>query len=229
MNAIGLIMSIIYFLLLLFLIIVLLKDTDKKYYVKAKMLVSSAFLGMAFYFSVFGSDYAELRSFLLAGLIACWCGDLALGYYHKKKRKPYILVGVGLFAVAQAMFLLYLYGVDSDVRTVDIVVPLCAIPTVILLIHGFNLHMGHARYPVVIYSVLLTGVATKAVHMMLDYTTGYAFLTGAAAQLFWFSDYVLLFLYFYHAKKHMTKPILHAANLILYYGAVYLYVVSILY
>ncbi|MBR0435050.1 MAG: hypothetical protein IJK13_03505, partial [Lachnospiraceae bacterium] len=77
MNAIGLIMSIIYFLLLLFLIIVLLKDTDKKYYVKVKMLVSSAFLGMAFYFSVFGSDYAELRSFLLAGLIACWCGDLA--------------------------------------------------------------------------------------------------------------------------------------------------------
>ena len=229
MNSYAIIMSIIYLLLFSLLMAVTARDKERRYYVKAKMLTSSAFVIMAFAFSVIGNDYSEPRPVLLAGLIACWSGDLALGYYHKLKRKSYILAGVGLFAVAHILFLVYLYDMNPVVTTVDIIVPLMAIPTILVLIHGFNLHMGHARIPIIVYSIFLTGFATKAVHMMLDFTSPYGFMTGFAGQLFWFSDYVLLFLYFYHAKNRSTKTILHIANLALYYAAMYLLALSVLY
>lgn len=223
------IISIVYYALLAMLCIAAVLDKEKKYYIRFKMLTSTAFLTMAFGFAFYASEYVGMQFLLLMGIVACWCGDLALGYYHKKRRKGFMLAGIASFAVAHILFLSFLYEREPSVTPVDVIVPILALPMVLLMIYGFNLHMGQARIPILIYSVLLTAVATKGVHTMLDTTTTHSFLIGFATQIFWFSDYALLFLYFYHAKKRTTKYILHIVNHILYFTSMYLMALSILF
>ena len=228
MKEVAIIMSIVYFALLAALLVATTKDKDRKYYVKVKMLTSSMFLVMACTFSLMRNDYSEIRLLLIAAMMACWCGDLALGLFHKKKRKRYMLTGIAFFMLAQILLSLFVYQKNRTIEIVDIIVPILMIPMLLFLIRGFSLHTGRAKIPVIAYAVLLTFFVTKAIHVMFDMTTGYAFAVGIGAQLWWFSDYVLLFLYFYHTKTREAKYILHIANLLLYYTATYLITLSIL-
>lgn len=228
MKEVAIIMSVVYVALLAVLLAVTIKDKDRKYYVKVKMLTSSMFIVMACTFSLMTNDYTKIKPILIAALVASWCGDLALGLYHKKKRKRYMLIGIGFFILAQILLTLFVYEKNPEMAAVDIIVPILIIPMLFILIRGFNLHTGRAKVPVVVYAFLLTLFVTKAIHVMFDMTTGYAFAVGIGAQLWWFSDYVLLFLYFYHTRTRGAKYVLHAANLLLYYTATYLITLSIL-
>lgn len=218
--------SLLYLLSLLVLLVVCVKDGKRKYYVKAKMTVSSLFVIFSVIYYFCGNQDIRIVWASFPALLLCWCGDLFLGLYQKKHKKKMMLLGIGAFAVAHIFLCLYLFMRVPGIGFFEIVGPVLAIGATTLMMKVFKLHTGKARVPVIIYSAFVTEFMIKAVHIMFSNVNG-GIVIGLAGILFWLSDLSLLFIYFAYFKKRWALIVLHVFNLASYFIAVYLMAFSL--
>ena len=86
-----------------------------------------------------------------------------------------------------------------------------------------GMQTGRMRPLVVLYAAFVSALLGKGLQLAFGIAQPWCFLVLAGAVLFWISDLLILFLYFYHAKH----PAVHVANLLTYYYAMFLIAVSL--
>ena len=76
---------------------------------------------------------------------------------------------------------------------------------------------------VVLYAAFVSALLGKGLQLAFGIAQPWCFLVLAGAALFWVSDLLILFLYFYPVKH----PAVHVANLLTYYYAMFLIAASL--
>ena len=99
------------------------------------------------------------------------------------------------------------------------------VPCIVLIVmqKWFHLHMGNLYVPCLIYCYFVSTMTLKAIECGLNGMP----LIGLAGTLFLFSDFTILFLYFYHFRSIKAKRIVHYVNLATYYIAILLFIYSL--
>lgn len=203
-------------------------EKSKSYYVPIKLLCSIAFVAVAGIFAVQSVNY-EYFLMMLPSLLLCLLGDVFMGIFNQFHRKRYMLLGLLLFLSAHIGFLILLFHIQPQWILWDVLVPIVGISMVMLIIHFMRLHMGKLRIGVLIYSIFISGLLAKSVHYMIAVGSTTAICMGIGGILFFLSDFLILFLYFYHFKSKKLHHMIHYLNLLTYYYGLYLFGMSILY
>ena len=86
-----------------------------------------------------------------------------------------------------------------------------------------GIHTGRMRPWVVLYAAFVSALLGKGLQLAFGIAQPWCFLVLAGAALFWVSDLLILFLYFYPGKH----PAVHVANLLTYYYAMFLIAASL--
>ena len=104
---------------------------------------------------------------------------------------------------------------------VDFILPACAIFLSIGIIHKNKLHTGSLKPFILTYSMFVSMLFSKSMHIALVDRNVAAVVTAVAATLFWTSDVSILFLYF---KKQKTRKV-QMFNLATYYIGMFLFAI----
>ena len=86
-----------------------------------------------------------------------------------------------------------------------------------------GMQTGRMRPLVVLYAAFVSALLGKGLQLAFGMGQPWCFLVLAGAVLFWISDLLILFLYFYPPRRTAV----HVANLLTYYYAMFLIAVSL--
>ncbi len=211
--------TIIYVALIIALFAVCDNRFSRRYYVPLKVVCSISFLIIL----TINQFYSEKLGLLLYALLACFLGDLLMGLYNTYSRKQFITIGIIAFMLGHVGLLNYMCRITIGTNVLVYIVPI--IPCIVLVVMRkiFHLHMGNLFVPCLIYCYFVSTMTLKAIECGLN---GLPIL-GIAGVLFLFSDFTILFLYFYHFRSLTAKRITHYVNLATYYAAILLFIYSI--
>ena len=190
-------------------------------YMPEKTLCSLCFVAVAAVCAVMGSR-PEAFWRLLPALLCCVVGDVVLALYNHLRRPGLFLAGLGAFLAGHALFV---WGL-CRLQPVDWLVPLAAVLGAVgaAVLSGMpGMRTGRMRPWVILYAAFVSALLGKGLQLAFGVAQPWCFLVLAGAALFWVSDLLILFLYFYHAKH----PAVHVANLLTYYYAMFLIAVSL--
>lgn len=198
-------MAVIYILFLMMAIYHRNKDT----YIYFKTLTSLTFVVTGIYYA------HQCQSFILIPtLIGFLVGDIMLA---TKLRRSFIY-GMGGFFLADIWLIYQLYQLKS-VSVFDFVLSVLVIFFVTYISKNPKMHLGHYKKPMYGYGFVLSLAVSNSIGCWLVYrTTNYFFLT-VGMMLYFVSDFLLMFQYFY-TTKHRDK--LKLAKMYTYFIGAYL-------
>ena len=187
-------------------------------YLPEKTLCSLCFVAVAAVCAAMGSR-PEAFWRLLPALLCCVVGDVVLALYNHLRRPGLFLAGLGAFLAGHALFVWGLCRLQPMGWPVPLAAVLGAVGAAVLS----GMQTGRMHPWVVLYAAFVSALLGKGLQLAFGIAQPWCFLVLAGAVLFWISDLLILFLYFYHAKH----PAVHVANLLTYYYAMFLIAVSL--
>ncbi len=211
--------TIVYAALIIGLCLVCDNSLSRRYYVPLKVVCSASFLGILF----INYYFSEKLTMMMWALLACFVGDLLMGLYNTYLRKQFMVLGIIAFMLGHVGLLNYMCRITDRNSALVYILPI--VPCLILLAvrKVCKLHMGSLLLPCLIYCYFVSTMALKALECGLN---GMPWL-GVAGILFLFSDFAILYLYFYHFRKREIKRIVHYFNLATYYSAILIFIFSL--
>lgn len=212
---------------------------QKQRYALAKGVQSTLFV-LAALLAFFTGSAARPAAFalLLAALILCAFGDIALGVANQARRKsegegkekvgtagirkaPF-LAGAAAFLLAHLVFCV-LYFHIAPFHPLVLVLPVACVILIYSFEHFGLIRTGKMKPLVFIYPFVVGMMASSALATAIAAgPSPYGALTVAGSILFLISDAILVFLYF-GVKKHVAFRI---SNLLTYYLGVFLLALS---
>jgi uncharacterized membrane protein YhhN len=189
-------------------------------YLGAKVTLSLVFCLIAFLMAWWQHHWLQFFT-LLPALLACLGGDVILGIYNRRRKHWLFAVGLLLFLLAHLGFL-YAFGNNTWYWQFGIF-PIVSIVGVMVLSLWPRMKMGWMTFPIILYVAVITLMVQKATQLFINTQQLAGLLLMVGSWLFLLSDVLLLFLYFMHRPSKW----LHSSNLILYYLAMLLIVMSI--
>lgn len=190
-------------------------------YLPEKALCSLCFVAVAAVCAALGSR-PEAFWRLLPALLCCVVGDVVLALYNHLRRQSLFLAGLVAFLAGHILFV---WGL-CQLQPMGWPVPLAAVLGAggAAALSGMpGMRTGRMRPWVVLYAAFVSALLGKGLQLAFGMGQLWCFLVLAGAVLFWISDLLILFLYFYHSKH----PAVHVANLLTYYYAMFLIAVSL--
>ena len=158
----------------------------------------------------------------LPALLCCLVGDVVLALYNNLRRPGLFLAGLGVFLAGHT---LVVWGL-CQLQPMGWPVPLAAVLGAggAAALSGIpGMQTGRMRPWVVLYAAFVSALLGKGLQLAFGIGQTWCFLVLAGAVLFWISDLLILFLYFYPSKH----PAVHVANLLTYYYAMFLIAASL--
>lgn len=219
-------MKILFLLYTLFftaLIVTSYKKPFKKYYTLIKFLTSFLFIVIATY-GMFISKNTDFYFNMLPPLLMCLLGDVLLGLSNDKKSKNLFLSGLFSFLTAHILFILGFNSINS-LSLCDFILPLLIVLITFKLCNIKKMNVQNMRYYILIYSFFVSLLFFKSVNLVFVTTSMKTLLLCVGSFLFFISDTIILFLYFYEHKHHLTCFF----NLLTYYYGMFLIALSISY
>jgi uncharacterized membrane protein YhhN len=210
---------IVYAALIFALFYVCDNELSRRYYVPLKVVCSASFLGIF----LINNWFSEKLTWMLWALIACFVGDLLMGLYNTYSRKQFMALGIIAFMLGHVGFLNYMCRITDKTNVLIYILPIIPCLMLIYLKKQFKLHMGSLYLPCFIYTYFVSTMTLKAIECGLSGMPGLAI----AGILFLFSDFTILFLYFYHYRSRTNKRIGHFVNLATYYAAIFVFMINI--
>ena len=190
-------------------------------YLPEKALCSLCFVAVAVVCAAMGSR-PEAFWRLLPALLCCVAGDVVLALYNHRRRSGLFLAGLAAFLAGHALFVWGLCRLQPMGWPVPLAAALGAGGAAAL--SGLpGMHTGRMRPWVVLYAAFVSALLGKGLQLAFGIAQPCCFLVLAGAALFWVSDLLILFLYFYPARH----PAVHVANLLTYYYAMFLIAASL--
>lgn len=190
-------------------------------YLPEKALCSLCFVAVAAVCAALGNR-PEAFWRLLPALLCCVVGDVVLALYNRLRRPGLFLAGLGTFLTGHILFV---WGL-CQLQPMGWPVPLAAVLGAggAAALSGIpGMRTGRMRPWVVLYAAFVSALLGKGLQLAFGMGQPWCFLVLAGAVLFWISDLLILFLYFYHSKH----PAVHVANLLTYYYAMFLIAISL--
>lgn len=187
-------------------------DKTNRIYIPFKMIVSSGFIACAA-FNAAGTGLGSREIILIAGLVACWFGDLFLALsdeMHNSQKAPQFTLGVGSFAVAHLLFCWEaLVMIDFRFKAPVILALIMPVLVVYFIKKGI-FQCGSNEIPTVIYAVLIGGFCGLGLnYIWVCGVSTPTLLFGIGACLFLFSDFTLSFRCFAkNTPQWLTVPVL---------------------
>lgn len=199
-------------------------ENFKKYHLAGKCICSLGFLLVAWFAKMLSSNDVLFWR-LLPALCGCFLGDYFLARKDMQKKQKMLLFGIISFLLGHAGFL-FAFQIFLPMDVVTVLLPLIGA----FMTAGFlklpQMETGKFKYPVLVYSYFVTALLVKCVQLAFygDGSTFYRLILFGGL-LFFVSDTIILFLYFYNKKYSVTRFF----NLLTYYSATFLFAISILY
>lgn len=190
-------------------------------YLPEKALCSLCFVAVAAVCAALGSR-PEAFWRLLPALLCCVVGDVVLALYNHLRRPGLFLAGLVAFLAGHILFV---WGL-CRLQPMGWPVPLAAVLGAggAAALSGMpGMRTGRMRPWVVLYAAFVSALLGKGLQLAFGMGQPWCFLVLAGAVLFWISDLLILFLYFYPSKH----PAVHVANLLTYYYAIFLIAISL--
>ena len=198
-------MAVIYILFLMMAIYHRNKDT----YIYFKTLTSLTFVVTGIYYA------HQCQSFILIPtLIGFLVGDIMLA---TKLRRSFIY-GMGGFFLADIWLIYQLYQLKS-VSVFDFVLSVLVIFFVTYISKNPKMHLGHYKKSMYGYGFVLSLAVSNSIGCWLVYRTPNYFFLTVGMMLYFVSDFLLMFQYFY-TTKHRDK--LKLAKMYTYFIGAYL-------
>lgn len=209
--AIFISVSVVYGILLVRLV-ACIRDEEKGYG-KEKTACSIGFLVLAAAAALAGH---RPQSFwhLLPALLLCLTGDVVLAVYNRTRRPRWFLAGLLSFLGGHAFFIWGLCRVQPLGWSVFLAAVLGG-GGVLALSRLPCLKLGKMLPWTVVYGAVVSALVGKACQLAFGLGEAWCLWVLGGAVLFWVSDLLILFLYFWPGRH----PRVHAANLITYYLA----------
>lgn len=184
---------------------------EKQGYGKEKAASSVGFVALAAAAALTGNRPQAFWQ-LLPALLLCLAGDLLLALYNRSRRPRLFLEGLACFLAGHFLFIWGLCRVQ----------PL-GWPVAVAALAGGAGVWALSRLPVleigsflpwtILYGAAVSALVGKAVQLAAGPGEAWCFWVLGGAVLFWVSDLLILFLYFWPGKH----PRIHRANLLAYY------------
>lgn len=141
-----------------------------------------------------------LRTYLILALIFSWFGDILLLFVDQNKL--YFLLGLGAFFMAHVFYIILFRRIissDSNTNPTNIVPLLIAVVLYdFVLTSVLWIHLGDLKYPVLLYSIVLSGMLFTALIASKQLNSPSKIQIVYGAILFVISDSLLAFNKFYH-------------------------------
>ena len=192
----------------LFLILALY-HRNKNTYIYFKALTSFTFVMMGIYHGYCNENYV-----LLPALIGFFIGDIMLA---TKMRRSF-LYGMGGFFLADVWLVYIMYHLRA-VAIYDFILPVLVIIFVNVISRNPKMHLGHYKKPMYGYGFVLSLAVSNSIGCWLVYRTPNYFFLTVGLMLYFVSDFLLMFQYFY-TTKHRDK--LKLAKMYTYFIGAYL-------
>lgn len=187
---------------------------NKSTYIYFKTLTSSTFVIIGIYCA-----YQSHNFILIPTLIGFLIGDIMLA---TKLRRSFIY-GMGGFFLADIWLVYQLYQL-KNVSVFDFILSVLVIFFVKYISKNPKMHLGHYKKPMYGYGFVLSLAVSNSIGCCLLYqTTNYLLLTIGMV-LYFISDFLLMFQYFYKTE-HRDK--LKLAKMYTYFIGAYLIACSI--
>lgn len=196
---------------------------NRRLYAAAKGFCSALFVLCALLCWFGGAQRAPWQfALLLAGLLLCAFGDVLLGVANlnaaRVSKKPF-LAGAASFTLAHLLLCAHFY-LRLPFAWYDLALPALLLAAMYLLEKRGAVRLKKIRPVAYLYTFLVGLMAAKALAaaLLVSAPPAQRLVVAAGALLFLVSDAVLLFLYFGHQRRKWYR----AANLLCYYGGVWL-------
>ncbi len=186
---------------------------NKSTYIYFKTLTSLTFVVTGIYYAYNGHSF-----FLIPTLIGFLIGDIMLA---TKLRRSFIY-GMGGFFLADIWLLGCLYGL-KNVTPYDFILSVLVIVFVTVIGKNPKMHLGHYKKPMYGYGVVLSLAVSNSVGCYLLYGTTKYFVLSAGMILYFISDFLLMFQYFYKTE-HRDR--LKLAKMYTYFIGAYFIAIS---
>ena len=162
------ILFLIYTIPVMMLLSVLIYQPWRKNYVSVKTVASIAFLLLALWCGMQGTNQTLMRLELPA-FVLCLCGDVFLGFYNGSRKKKYFIGGVFAFLIGHVFFLISFCSIQS-MSWVDFLFPFLGTAFTVFLTNLEKMCLGKLRPYVYLYSFFITMLFVKAVHIQMQMT-----------------------------------------------------------
>lgn len=206
----------LYFLSLLVLLYLAWQDHQPKRFVAIKIAVSLQFV----FLILCAKPHSAQQLLVLAGLF-CLCGDSALGFYRLDHQKRWFLLGLVSFLFGH-IFFVFMLNQWISLSWVMMIFPFLCLILILALFKIPEVEVGSLRLPVLGYTFFVSLLLSVSYFWMQSSNGLLQQLFFLGSGLFFFSDFVLFFLYF---KKNPPR-LLHPLNLFLYYGGMFFISIS---
>ena len=187
---------------------------NKSTYIYFKTLTSFTFVVTGVYYGFQNQNLA-----LIPMLVGFLIGDIMLA----TKLKRSFIYGMGGFFLADVWLVFQLYLLKK-VSIFDFVLPVMIIFFITYISKNPKMHLGHYKKPMYGYGVVLSAAVSNSIGCYLLYGTKSYLLLAAGMILYFISDFLLMFQYFYKTE-HRDK--LKLAKMICYFTGAYLIAYSI--
>ena len=217
------ILFLIYTIPVMMLLSVLIYQPWRKNYVSVKTVASIAFLLLALWCGMQGTNQTLMRLELPA-FVLCLCGEVFLGFYNGSRKKKYFIGGVFAFLIGHVFFLISFCSIQS-MSWVDFLFPFLGTAFTVFLTNLEKMCLGKLRPYVYLYSFFITMLFVKAVHIQMQMPDTGNLCRAIGTGLILISDFLILFLYFYKNRPWST----HGWNLVTYYYGMFFIAAGLLY
>lgn len=187
---------------------------NRSTYIYFKTLTSLTFVGTGLYYGYCNQNFA-----LMPTLIGFLIGDIMLA---TRLRRSFIY-GMGGFLLAD-IWLVYQQYHLKPVAIYDFVLPVVIIIFVNVISKNPRMHLGHYKKPMYGYGFMLSLAVSNSISCFFMYGTRSYFLLSAGMVLYFISDFLLMFQYFY---KTQHRDRLKIAKMLFYFVGAYLIAYSI--
>lgn len=193
----------------------------RKSYLAEKILCSLLFVAVAGVSAKLGSR-PEAFVHLAPALGCCVTGDVLLAVYNRRRRLPWFVAGGVCFLAGHGLFVWGLCRLQPVGWPVPVAAAAGALG-VLALSRLPGMRFGRLLPMAAVYAAFVSAFLGKGFQLAAGLGQPWCFLVLAGAALFWVSDLLILFLYFYRT----SHPVVHAANLATYYYGMFLVAISL--
>ncbi len=213
-----------YILTFIFLILTCYNEQLKKYHLLSKCLCSIGFILAAILGKIHSSN-DPLFWRLFPALIFCFLGDYFLAKREEGEQEKLFLLGLGSFLLGHCSFL-FGFSYVQEINRYTFMLSLLGVILVRCLMTLKYMDVGKLKAPVLIYAYFVTALFVKCAQIAMNGNgSSFYLLVFLGGFLFFLSDGIILFLYFYQKKYGIMKFL----NLLTYYSATFLLGISIFY
>ena len=211
--------TIIYVALIIALFAVCDNSLSRRYYVPLKVVCSASFLVILW----INQCFSQRLWLMFWALLACFIGDVLMGFFNTYMRKQFITLGIIAFMLGHVGLLNYMCRITDHTSVLVYVLPVVVCLLLVGMKKLWHLHMGRLFVPCIIYCYFVTTMTLKAIECGANGMGEIA----AAGVMFLLSDFTILFLYFFHFSDKKNKRLVHFVNLGTYYMAILLFIFSL--